>query len=101
MAEPTTQQLPEPPGQDFKYRPLSGVAIASVIVSGLFALLLVVFALGSLTRGEPLLLPLWMMLLPVAGLALALLGRWHIFRSEDTRAGLGLVRWGVWLSLIS
>ncbi len=101
MAEPTTQPLPqEPPRQDFVYRPLSGVAVASVVVGGLFALVILVCAVAAVWRGEPFLLPLWLLLLPAAGVGLAVLGRWHILRSEDTRAGMGLTQWGLGLSLV-
>ena len=93
MAEPTTQQLPEAPGQDFVYRPLSGLAVAGVIVAGLYGLLLIVCAVVALWRGDPFLLPLWLLILPAAGVGLSLLGRWHILRSEDTRAGLPLTCW--------
>src|SRR5262245_55714103 len=101
MAEPTTQPLPASPGQDFVYRPLSGVAVAGVVVASVFAVLLVICAAAAMWRGEPFLLPLWMVLLAVTGAVLSLLGRWHILRSEDTRAGLGLTRWGLWISLIT
>jgi hypothetical protein len=101
MAEPTTQTPPETPAEDFVYRPLSGVAVAGVLVSGVFAVVLLVCGAVALWRGEPFLLPLWLLLLPVAGVALSLLGRWHILRSENTRAGLNLTRYGLWTGLVA
>jgi hypothetical protein len=86
---------------DFVYRPLSGVAVAGVVVSGVFAAVLMVFGAVALVRGEPFLLPLWLLLLPVTGVILSLLGRWHIQRSEDTRAGLALARWGLRIGVVA
>jgi hypothetical protein len=75
-------QRPAEPG----YQPLSGYAVAAVIVAGLFALLLVQqIVVGLLYRQTPLtygLLPL-----AVGGIVLAVIGRAHVRNSEGTRTG--------------
>jgi hypothetical protein len=81
------------------YRPIAGLAIAGLIVSGVFALGITVGAIVGLVKGVPLLLP-WLLVIPGAGAVLSFLAQRQIRNSEGTRAGLTLARSGLWLSVI-
>jgi hypothetical protein len=88
-------QRPAEPG----YQPLSGYAVAAVIVAGLFALLLVQqVVVGLLYRQTPLtygLLPL-----AVGGVVLAVIGRTHVRNSEGTRTGGRLANAAWWVCVL-
>jgi hypothetical protein len=93
---------PAPPaGEPLVYRPLSGLAIASVVLSGLFALALLAAGVAALVRSSPPLMSTWVLLLPTAGVVLSLAAQWRIRRSEGTLAGAALARWGLWLGLLA
>jgi len=98
MPEPTPMPTITPQRAEDSYRPIAGLAIAGVIVSGVFALGITVGAIVGLVKGVPLLLP-WLLLIPAAGAVLSFLAQRQIRNSEGTRAGLTLARSGLWLSV--
>jgi hypothetical protein len=100
MVEQTPVSTSVRPQADESYRPLAGLAIAGFVFGGGFALVVVVTSAVALIRGEPLTLAPWFYLLAIGGLALSLAARWQIAASEGTRAGAGLARWGLWLSIL-
>jgi hypothetical protein len=92
---------PAPPASDaLVYRPLSALALASVLVSALYALLVLVIAVVAVIQAGPMFLPTWTLLAPAVGVVLALAGQWRIRRAEGTLAGMPLTRWGLWLGLL-
>src|SRR5437870_503221 len=96
MSEPVLAPPSEPP----VYRPVAGLAIVGFALAGLFALIVVLGALVSFVRGMPLFLPDWLLVAPLAGFILSILGARQIRNSEGTRAGLKLTRYGLWLSAV-
>jgi hypothetical protein len=86
---------PDAPG----YRPLSGLAVASLIVSGFGAVVLTVLGVAATLSSKPALYPT-MLLLPIAGIVLALAARWQLRRAEGTRVGGRLAAAGLWLGII-
>src|SRR5262245_39740538 len=83
------------------YRPISGWAIASILVGGLFAGLVAVSTAAALWQGAPVFFPPWIVSLAVVGVVLGYLGLRQVQNSEGTRAGAGVARLGLWLSLVS
>jgi hypothetical protein len=99
MAVPTSELSPSPT-QEPDYRPISGLAVASLIVALLFAGILVLgVVLSALTHAPLPEFVLWFLPLPLAGAALALVATWQIHRSQGTRAGLATAKWGGLLSV--
>ena len=98
MAELTpipSAQRPAEPG----YQPLSGYAVAAVVVAGLFAVVLVALVVVGLTSNRT---PLTyqVLALAVAGIVLAVAGRSHIRNSEGTRTGLRLANGAWWVCVL-
>ena len=106
MAETTERPAAGPgpmPTTDIEareYRPLSGWAIASLLVAGLYVIVVVVGGGIALYTWSPYLLPLWTLVFPAAGLALAATALFHIRHSEGTRAGVPLARASLWTCLL-
>jgi hypothetical protein len=94
-APATTKPVPEAP----VYRPVSALAIAGLTLGVLHALGVSLIGVSAWRHGTPLLIP-WVLVLAVAGATLSGAAWLQITRSEGTRAGLGLARWGWWLSLL-
>jgi hypothetical protein len=82
------------------YRPLSGLAIAGFGLAVLYTLGMTIFAVVALATGVPMLLDQMAIVWPVGAFALSAAGCVQINRSEGTRAGLALARWGMLLSAI-
>src|SRR5262245_30529435 len=82
-----------------EYQPLSGVAVAAVAVSGLFAIILLVTVVTGFYTRKPA-LNSNLLLLAVAGFILAIVARMQIRRSEGTRTGLKLASVAWWISVI-
>jgi hypothetical protein len=99
MADPTPV-LSEPVTEGAPYRPLSALAIASMAIAGIYALVVTVFALMAIIGGNPVFLSPWALAFPVIAVILAAVARWQIRSSEGTRSGLGLATWGGRLGLI-
>jgi hypothetical protein len=79
------------------YRPLSGLAVAAFIVAVIYAILMGIVAAVALTKGIPLFMALWTLLLPIGGAFLAFLARRQIRSAEGTRGGDKLAAWAWWL----
>jgi hypothetical protein len=82
------------------YRPLSGLAVASVALAGLYAVVILILGGLALYFGDPLPLGILSLIVPVTALGLGLIARMQIANSEGTRSGLALANWGCWLSLL-
>jgi hypothetical protein len=95
--------LPPPPpiSEPTTYRPISGFAIAGFAAACVFALMVLVVAAVALLKGEPFFYPVWVLLLPTAGLVISLVARSQIRNSEGTRAGEKLATYGIWISLLT
>jgi hypothetical protein len=102
MAEPTERSTAvAEPGADPVYRPLSILALVGFGLAVLYAAIVGGGGLVAFRSGSPLLLGTLMgVMLPLAAFLVSALGRWQIARSEGTRAGLPLARWGMWLSVL-
>ncbi len=101
MAKPTSSvALPQRPSPSPSYRPLSVLALAALIVSAGYAVVVAFLTGAALVSGNPLVLSVWTLLFPLAGAALAASARQQIRRSEGTLSGEGLATWGWWLSLL-
>jgi hypothetical protein len=88
-------------GETMVYRPLSALALASVLLAILYVVLLAVTAVVALLQAGPVFLPTWSLLVPVAAVALGLAAQWRIRSAEGTLAGVSLARWGLWLGLLA
>jgi hypothetical protein len=86
---------PDAPG----YRPLSGLAVAAVIVSGFGALVVTILCVAATLASKPVLYPS-VLVLPIVGIVLALAARWQLRRAEGTRVGGGLAAAGLWVGII-
>src|SRR5438128_9637201 len=86
---------PDAPG----YRPLSGPALAALIVSGFGAVLVTILGIAAKLSSKPVLYPS-VMLVPVIGIALAVVAQWQLRRAEGSRVGAGLARAGLWLGIL-
>ncbi len=98
-----TESLPPLPSssEPLVYQPFSGWAIAGLAVGGFFALLVALSAVVAFYQGMPFFYPIWIMGLPILGVAVSLFGQRHVQSSEGTRIGAKQARWGFWLSLVS
>ncbi len=101
MAEPTPPLTADRPGEPLVYRPLSGLAILGLACGVIYGILVVVSVALAFFRHEPFLLPSWLLLLAAAGFGLSVLALRQIRNSEGTRAGTGLARLGLWVSLLA
>jgi hypothetical protein len=106
--EPTGQTafkagLPPPPpiSAPTAYRPVSGFAIAGLLLSCVFALMVLIVAAVALLKGEPFFYPAWVLLVPAAGLVISLVARSQVRGAEGTRAGEGLARAGIWIAVFT
>jgi hypothetical protein len=91
---PTAQRA-----SDADYQPLAGFAVAAMIVAVLFAVLLIVLLIMSFVSKRPT-LAFEVLVLPVAGLIFAILGRRQILRSEGTRSGLKITNASWWICVL-
>ncbi len=81
------------------YRPISGLAVASLALAIVYSLVILVLGGLAVYYGDALPLGTWSLLFPVAAAVLAHLARREIRRSEGTRSGLAIANWGWWLSI--
>jgi hypothetical protein len=91
--------LPESASDTGTYRPLSGLAMASIVIAGFYALIVLAFASLSFVSGTPIFLPPWGLVAPVTAIILAAAARRQIRSSEGARSGLALANWGWRLGL--
>src|SRR6516165_4133448 len=82
-----------------RYQPLSLLAVAAVLVAGVLTVVIVLLTAAGLYSRKPVLEPV-LILMAVGSVILALAARWHIANSEGTRAGQGLAKIALWLSVI-
>ncbi|MBY0526160.1 MAG: hypothetical protein K2R98_22390 [Gemmataceae bacterium] len=82
------------------YRPLSGLAAVGFGLAVLFFAGLSVAAIVALYKGDPLLLSIGWFVLPALATVLSALGWMQVTRSEGTRAGIKLARYGLWLAVL-
>jgi hypothetical protein len=83
------------------YQPVSGWAVAGLVTSGLFAILVFASTMVALYQGAPVFFPLWLISLAVAGIVFSFVGVNHVQNSEGTRTGAKLARTGIWLGVVS
>jgi hypothetical protein len=101
MADPTPVLTSPTATGDSTYRPLTGWAIASAICTAVFVVILVGSIIaGIVSRTPPLDLGSSVLLLPLAGGILALIGWWQVQRSEGTLAGAKLVSVSGWTCVL-
>jgi hypothetical protein len=91
---------PPAAGEPVLYRPVSGLAIAGFILSGLFAAWVAIAGVVAYRAATPFVMEPASLVLPLAGFALSLGASIQIRRSEGTRAGLRLASCGMWLSAL-
>lgn len=94
MSMPTPSTTEEP----LQYRPLSALAVTGLVISALYSAIILYSALRAFMTGDPLLMQGFWLLFPIVGAVLSVLARVEIRRSEGTRAGMALTRWGLGLS---
>jgi hypothetical protein len=82
------------------YRPLSLLALAGFGLAVLYAAVVGFSAVVALFNRQPLLLPLFLFLVPAVAFVLSWTARNRIRSSEGTRSGLGFTSWGIGLSLV-
>src|SRR5437899_2246144 len=100
MADPTKPVPPEVRSDaEAGYRPLSALAVAALLVAGFGALVIAILGVAARASAKPVLYPA-VLILPVAGVALALAAKWHIRRAEGTRVGAGLAGAALWLGIL-
>jgi hypothetical protein len=104
MSDASAPPGPLPPGPAVAgtaYRPLSLLAVAGIVIAGLYAAVVVLGGLFSLLRGEPWLLPWWSAVIPIAAAGLSLAGLVRVRRSDGAVVGGKLARWGLLLSVLA
>jgi len=100
MSEPGPVLSPDRPPEPVVYRPLSGLAIASLVVAASYAAVILILVVVAFWSHTPLFLATWTFLVPVAAVSLAVAARQQIQRSEGTRSGTALATWALWLGLL-
>jgi hypothetical protein len=100
MADDTTRPPTLPSTADTTaYAPVSWMAVASVVVTTVFVLVLVLSALDAWWHKKPLVMP-EVFFLPAVAIVLAFAARRMIRNSEGTRVGDGLANAAWWTSLV-
>jgi hypothetical protein len=89
-----------PPAAPEAYRPLSLLALAGFVLSVLYSGLIGIAGAVALAGRSPLLLPLWLVFLPLALGAVCWVARNRVRDSEGTLGGGSLASWGLGLSLV-
>ena len=96
MTEPAPATAP-----DDSYRPISGLALAGLVVSALFAILIAASLFVGVVKGSPIFFPIAIVLVAVVGFGLSYAGYRQILSSEGTRVGVGIARLGMGLAVVS
>ena len=99
MPDPTPV-LPESTTDASTYRPLSALAMASIVIAGFYAVIVLTFGIMSFVSGTPVFLPPWGLAVPGVAIVLATTARRQIRTSEGARSGLALATWGWRLALV-
>jgi hypothetical protein len=100
MAQPNPPLIADRPTGLPDYRPLSVLALASFVIAAVYAAAVLVLGLVAFFSRSPLVLNAWTLVFPVLAGVLAVLARLAINRSEGTRTGAALAKWGGRLSLV-
>lgn len=100
MAEPTTAPSLPSTADPIPYVPVSWMAVAAAIVSGLFVVVLLSLSISAFISKRPLIMP-ELMVFPVIGVVLSFAARRLIRNSEGTRTGEGLVNAAWWVSVVT
>src|SRR5262245_46962964 len=98
MAEIPSPPL-ERPASEIDYKPMSGLAVAAMVVTGIYILAIAIIASFALYYRKPTLSWSWLFLAGL-GLALTIAARIQIRRSEGTREGMKLTTISWWLSVL-
>jgi hypothetical protein len=98
MAEPVRVLSEQPP--ETLYRPVSGLAIAALVIAVGYAIVVGGVAIIALASGTPVFPGTWTLIIPAISFTLAVIASRQIRMSEGTRSGLGLVTWAWWLSIL-
>jgi hypothetical protein len=98
MTEPSSTPTPQ---ETLVYQPVSAWAIAGLGIGIVCTLALGSSTVVGLFQGAPVFFPMWVLAAPLSGVVVSLIGQRHVRSSEGTRAGAGLARAGLWLSLVS
>ncbi|HYV35800.1 MAG TPA: hypothetical protein VE988_08865, partial [Gemmataceae bacterium] len=106
MAQRSPTYTPDVSADTIDYKPLSPLAVAGILCAALYAALILIIAVADFFKGEPFFLPnatlwIWPIALPLGGGVLSALALWQIHNSEGTRAGAGLAKWGLGISLVA
>lgn len=96
----STPAIPETSTEVGIYRPLSGLALASIAIAGLYTVVVLAFAWMAIIYGNPVFLPPWVLACPIVAVILAAAARWQIRNSEGARSGMALANWAWWLGII-
>ncbi len=99
MAELTRLPASDRPSES-DYQPISGLAVAAVIVSGFYGLIVLTITLTAFYNRKPVILP-GILLIALIGVGLSIAARIAIDKSEGTRAGRRLVTWSWWISFLA
>jgi len=98
-----TNPLPLPQAErsstETDYQPISGLAIAAIVVSGLFVLIASFTAAIAVWNKRPV-LNVWLLGLAVLGLILSIAARIHVRQAEGTRTGARLAAIAWWMSIL-
>lgn len=98
MAELTPLSTSQRP-TDGAYQPVSGFAVAAIIVTGIFSLgLLGIFYSAFTSSRTPMTYEL--LFIAIVGFGLAIAARVHLKRSEGTRTGYGLANTAWWVCVL-
>ena len=99
MAEPAPRLEVAPAGAAPEYTPISGTAVASLIVAGFFVVILGVAALSAALSNDSL-HEIWFFAFPILSVVLAFVARKQIDASEGTRTGISYANAGWWISVV-
>ncbi len=99
MSTPTSTLRPPQSPTEAPYRTLSGLAVASMALAAVFAVLIGILAVSAFLAHDMLIAPVWLIGLAVAAAFLSIIAGIQIRGSEGTLTGLGFARVGFWLAL--
>jgi hypothetical protein len=100
--KPGLPSAPAPrPVETIAYQPVSGWAVAGLVTSSFFALLVLGSTIVALSQGAPIFFPVWVLSLALVGIVLSFIGQSHVQNSEGTRTGAKLATAGIWLGVVS
>ena len=84
---------------DSGYQPLSGYAVAAIVVATAFAMILLALVISALVSRRSVIF--WELLaLPIVGIILAAIARSHIRNSEGTRTGARMANSSWWICVL-